>query len=102
MFEFLDQRKQAKMQWLQHPNDSNVVNRNNVRHEARRHFRKKERKYLKAKIDELETNSKIKNITDLYRGISDFKKCYQPRSNVAKDEKGDLITDSHRLSQYFS
>jgi hypothetical protein len=28
----------------------------------------------KAKIEDLETNSKIKNIKDLYRGISDFKK----------------------------
>jgi len=90
------------MQWLQDPNDSNVVNLNNVRHEASRHFRKKEKEYLKAKVDELETDSKIKNITDLYRGISDFKKGYQPRSNAPKDEKGDLITDSHRLSQYFS
>jgi len=38
----------------------------------------------------------------LYRGIVDFKKGYQPGTNVAKGEKGDLITDSHRLSQYFS
>ena len=57
---------------------------------------------LKGKIKELATNSKIKNIRHLYRGISDFKKGYQPRSNAPKDEKGDLITDSHRLSQYFS
>jgi dsDNA-specific endonuclease/ATPase MutS2 len=71
---FLDQRKQAKMQWLQDPNDSNVVNLNNVRHEASRHFSKIKKEYLKAKIDELEINSKIKNIRDLYRGISDFKK----------------------------
>ena len=34
------------------------------------------KEYLKAKIDELETNSNIKNIRDLYRGISDFKKGY--------------------------
>jgi hypothetical protein len=33
--------------------------------------------YLKAKIDELETKSKIKNIRDLYRSL--FKKDYQPR-----------------------
>jgi hypothetical protein len=26
--------------------------------------------YLKAKIEELETNSKIKNVRDLYRGIN--------------------------------
>ena len=40
-------------------------------------------------------NSKIKNIRDLYRGINDFKKDYQPRTNIIKDENGDLVTDSH-------
>ena len=34
----LDQRKQAKMQWLQDPNKSNVDNLNNVKREASRHF----------------------------------------------------------------
>jgi len=32
--QFLDERKQAKMQWLQDPNQSNVDNLNNVRTEA--------------------------------------------------------------------
>jgi hypothetical protein len=35
---------------------------NNVRHEASGHFMNKKKEYLRAKIDELETNSKIKNI----------------------------------------
>jgi len=55
------------------------------------------KEYLKAKIDEFETNSKIKNIRDLYGGINDFKKGYQPRTNKVKDEKGDLLTDSHSI-----
>jgi len=33
---------------------------------------------MKAKIDKLETNSKNKSTRDLYRGISDFNKGYQP------------------------
>jgi len=33
----------------------------------------------------------------LYRGISDFKKGYQPRTNIVKDERGDLFTDSHSI-----
>jgi len=40
---FLDQSKQAKMQWLQDPNQSTVDNLNNVRREASRHFRTKRR-----------------------------------------------------------
>jgi hypothetical protein len=43
----LDQRKQAKLQWLQDPNEINWDNLNNVRREATRHFRNKKRKYLK-------------------------------------------------------
>ena len=38
---FLDQRKQAKMQWLQNQNQSNVDNLNNVRHDDGRHYRNK-------------------------------------------------------------
>jgi hypothetical protein len=30
--------------------------------------------YLKSKIEELETNSEINNIRDLYRGINDVKR----------------------------
>jgi hypothetical protein len=60
-------------------------------------FRNKKREYLKAKINELETNSNNKNIRDLYRGISDFKRGYQPRTNVVKDEKGDLVADAHSI-----
>ena len=40
---FLDQRKQAEMQWVQDPSQSNVDNPNNVRREASRHFRKNRR-----------------------------------------------------------
>jgi len=34
---------------------------------------------------------------DLCRGISDFKKGYQPRTDIVKDEKGDLVTDCHSI-----
>ena len=37
---FLHQRKRAKMQWLQYPNQSDVVNLRNVRSEDSRRFRK--------------------------------------------------------------
>ena len=93
----LCRRKQAKMQWVQDPSQSNVDNLNNVRHEASRHFRNKKKAYLKAKIEDLETNSKIKNIRDLYRSISDFTKGYQHRTNIVKEETGDLVTGSYSI-----
>jgi hypothetical protein len=47
--------------------------------------------------DELAMNSKNKNIRDLYRGINDFKRGYQRRSNLVKDEHGDLLAGSHSI-----
>jgi hypothetical protein len=95
---FLDQRKHAIMQWLKDPNQGNEDNLNNERREASRHFRNKKKEYLKAKIEEeLETNSKFKNIRDLYGGNKDCKKSYQPRTNIVLDEKGDLVTDYHSI-----
>ena len=94
------------MQWVQDPSQSNVDNLNNVRREASRHFRNKKKAYLKAKIEELETHSKIKNIGDLCRGNNDFKRGYQNRTNTEKDENGDLAADTYnvvaRWKNYFS
>ena len=54
----LDQKMQAKMQWIQDPSQSNVDNLNNVRRDAGRHFRNKKKAYMRANIEELENNSK--------------------------------------------
>jgi hypothetical protein len=102
----LDQRKQAKLQWLQVPNETNGDTLSNVRHKANRYFWNKKREYLKDKINELATNNKKKNIRDLCRRINEFKRGYQPRNNLVKDENGDLLADSHnilnRWKNYFS
>jgi hypothetical protein len=45
-----------------------------LRHEANRHFRNKKRDYLKDRINELATNGKNKNISDVCRGIIEFKR----------------------------
>jgi hypothetical protein len=49
------------------------------------------KEYRKAKIDEPETNSKIKIIRDLH------KKSYQPGANIVKNEKNDMVTYSHSI-----
>jgi hypothetical protein len=94
------------LQWLQDPSEINGDNLNNVRSEASRHLRNKKREYLKDKINELATNSKNKNIRDLYRGINEFKRGYQPRNNLVNNENGDLLAYSHnilnRWKNYFS
>jgi hypothetical protein len=69
---FVDQRKQAKLQWLQDPSEASEGNLSDIRREGTRHFRKKKREYLKDKMNELESNSMNKNIRDLYTGINEF------------------------------
>jgi hypothetical protein len=82
----IDQGKQAKLQLLQNPSQISGDNLKNLRCETSRTFRKKEREYLKGRINELETNNKNKNIRDLYKSINEFKKGYPPRINIIKDE----------------
>jgi hypothetical protein len=65
-------KKQVKMQRLQDPNQNNANNLNNIRWEASRHFRNKKKENLKTKCDELETNIKITDLRDFYRGINGF------------------------------
>jgi uncharacterized protein YaaR (DUF327 family) len=102
----LDQRTEAKLQWLQDSSKTNGDNLNNARHETSIYFRNKKREYLKDQINELTTNSKNKNIRYLYRERNEFKRGYQPRSNLVKYENGDLVADSHnilnRWKNYFS
>jgi hypothetical protein len=40
---------------------------------------------------------KTKNIRDLYRGVNEFKKGYQPRINILKDNKGNLLADPQSI-----
>jgi hypothetical protein len=56
------------LQWLQDPSEIN--NLNNARHDASSYFSNKKRQYTNDKIRELATNSKNKNIRDLYRGVN--------------------------------
>jgi len=94
------------MQWIQDPSRSNVDNLNNERCNASRHFRNKQKAYLKAKIEELETNNKVNNVRELYRGINDFRKGYQPRTIIVKNDKRELVAAPHsimaRWRNYFS
>jgi hypothetical protein len=52
---------------------------------------RKKREYLKNKINELETNNKTKNTADLCRGIHEFRKGYQTRIYIIKDENSYLL-----------
>jgi 50S ribosomal subunit-associated GTPase HflX len=88
----LEQRQHTKLQWLQDPGEINGNNLNNVRHEVSRYFRNKNKEYLA-------TDSKNKNIRDLYSGINELKRAYQPRNKLMKHKNGNLLADcAHALS----
>jgi hypothetical protein len=66
------------MQRLQDPNQSDVDNLKNVKREVNKHSRNRKKKYLRAKIDELENRSK--NIRDIYWGTREIKNGQQLRT----------------------
>jgi hypothetical protein len=70
----VDRRKQAKLQSSQDPSEVNEDDLSYVRQEADRDFRDSKREYLKDGINECESNSRNKNIRDLYRGINECKR----------------------------
>jgi hypothetical protein len=93
----VDRRKQAKLQWLQNTSKVNEDKLSNVREEDGRNFRNKRSEYLTGKINDLESNSKNTNIRDLYRGTNEFKRGYQPQTNLVKDDRGNLLADPHQI-----
>jgi hypothetical protein len=77
----VDQRKHAKLQWLQDPSKTNGDNLKIVRHEASRYFRNNKMEYMKDKINELATNTNNNQL----------------RNNLVKDENGDMLADFHNI-----
>jgi hypothetical protein len=75
----------------------NEDNLSNVWWEVSRHFRNKKREYLKDRINELESNGINNNTKDIIRGINEFKKGYQRRTNLVKDDRGNLLADPHKI-----
>ena len=55
---------------------------------------------LKVKLINLK-HSNNKNIRDLYRSINEFKKGCQPRTNIARDDIGDMIPGRYHASTPF-
>jgi hypothetical protein len=64
----LEQRKQAKLQWLQDPREVSGDKLNNIRREASRYFRNRKGEYLKYKINELSSNIKTRTLETCIEG----------------------------------
>jgi hypothetical protein len=92
----LCQRKQAKLQWLQHPSPINGNNLNKVKCGALKTFQEKWREYLKDKINFLLTHNKNRKIIDSYTGINEFKNGYQHATYLVKDLLVESYNDLNR------
>jgi hypothetical protein len=90
----LDQRNQAKLQWLQNTSQTNGDNLSNITHKTSRPFRNEKRECLKEKLMSLKQTVRTEISQTYIRGINELKKHYQRRSNLVKNENGDLLADS--------
>jgi hypothetical protein len=64
-----------------------------VRRESSGTFREKR----EGNVRQLMSLQQNKNFRDFYRGINEFKKGCQPRTNLLKDENGDPVAHSHDI-----
>jgi hypothetical protein len=73
--------------------------RENIKILAKESIRLCESKSYKPWFDEecLKLVDRRKNMRDLYRGITEFKKGYQPKTNLVKDERGDHLADHKKI-----
>ena len=57
--------------------------------------------YLKEKVNKLEEKSKNKIIWEMYKGINEFTKGYQPCAYVIKKQDGTIVGDTIKLKIKF-
>jgi hypothetical protein len=65
-------------------------------HEASRTLWDKKREHLMKKLMSLEQTVRTK-VSETYTGINESKNGYCHRTNIVKDENGDLLADSHSI-----
>ena len=82
--------------WLQNPNDQTAEDFTNIRHDTCRTLKRKKRNYMKVKVNTHEENSKTVN-GEIYKGINEFKKGYQPHAYIIKKHDGTIVADTSNI-----
>ncbi|PSN48471.1 hypothetical protein C0J52_11717 [Blattella germanica] len=104
--DMINKRILAKMNWIREPNEQNSEQLCSIRRETTKFLKNKKREYLKEKINDLEINAKNRNIRELYQGIKIEREGFQARTNIIKDENGDMLADAksilNRWGNYFN
>jgi hypothetical protein len=92
----LHRRNQTTLQWLQNPSHINGHHLNNTVSETSKPFRNKGN--VQRPNHRIWNRERIKILKHLYESKNEFKRSYQLRSNLVKDEDhDDLPTDSHSI-----
>lgn len=69
----------------------------NIRQAAQVMFKNKKCQFLKRKIEEIDENCHRNNVRGMYMGINNFRKRFQARTEVIKDDNENFITDPTRV-----
>jgi hypothetical protein len=69
---------------------------NNLRREMGKSSGRK-REYLEERIISLKGTIRTKILVTCIRGINEFEKGYQPRTNLAKDKNGDMLENPYNI-----
>ena len=68
--------------------------------------RRKKRELLNAHINEVENNRRNRRTREQYKGVSEVRKGYQPRSNMVRDKNGNMLVNEEQIKdrwkEYFS
>ncbi|XP_018357099.1 PREDICTED: uncharacterized protein LOC108757184 [Trachymyrmex septentrionalis] len=87
-------RNEARITWLAQNTKETRDQFLKIRQEAHNMFKIKKRQYLKRKIEEIDENCKSSNVRGTYMGINNFRKGFQARTEMVKDENDNLVTDT--------
>ena len=104
--DLVKQRQQARIKWLQDPNQINAEAYSELKRRTSSTFRSKKRVYMKEKINEIGKNNANKDVRNMYRGIREIRGGHQSRTDMIKDENGNLLGDTksilNRWRNYFN
>ena len=96
-----ERRKKCRMKWLEDRNNDVVFVRETFR-EARRNAvsvnRRKKRQALDRDLREIEENSLRGHTRAQYQGISKIRKGYQPRQELIRDTRGNILVNKDDIN----
>ena len=76
---------------MQDPNQINAEAYSELKRRTSSTFRSRKREYIKEKINEIGKNNANKDVRNMYREIGEIRGGHQSRTDMMKDENGNLL-----------